>query len=126
LSRFASEGLRVLCFGVRKLTLGQFEEFKEKHEAIRRQKGKDQKDKMLRLFDTMEQDLKYIGISAIEDKLQDEVGETIESLRNAGINVWMLTGDKMETAIEIAKSCNLFDHGMTQLIFSFSDMLSIT
>lgn len=57
----------------------------------------------------MEQGLKYIGCTAIEDKLQEGVPETIEILRHANINVWMLTGDKMETAIEIARSCKLFD-----------------
>ena len=47
----------------------------------------------------MEQGLKYIGCTAIEDKLQEGVPETIEILRHDNINVWMLTGDKMETAI---------------------------
>lgn len=70
--------------------------------------------------------MKYIGCTAIEDKLQEGVPETIEILRHANINIWMLTGDKMETAIEIAWSCWLFDVGMTELLFSFSDMLSIT
>ena len=57
----------------------------------------------------MERDLTLIGCTAIEDKLQDGVPQTIGLLREAGINIWMLTGDKMETAIEIAKSCNLLE-----------------
>ena len=57
---------------------------------------------MIRLYDKMEQNLKYIGCTAIEDKLQEGVPQTIKTLREARINIWMLTGDKMETAIEIA------------------------
>jgi len=45
------------------------------------------------------------GCSAIEDKLQDEVGKTIYDIRKAGIHVWVLTGDKVETAINIGQSC---------------------
>ena len=48
-----------------------------------------------------------IGATAIEDKLQDQVGETISALKNAGIKIWVLTGDKMETAVNIARSCKL-------------------
>ena len=53
----------------------------------------------------MEKDLEMVGTTAIEDKLQDEVGDTISSLKNAGIKVWVLTGDKLDTAVSIGKSC---------------------
>ena len=55
----------------------------------------------------LERDLEYVGSSAIEDKLQYGVPETIDMLLNANIKVWVLTGDKQETAIEIGKSCKL-------------------
>jgi P-type E1-E2 ATPase len=48
-----------------------------------------------------------VGSTAIEDKLQDQVGETIDALKKAGIKVWVLTGDKVATAINIAFSCKL-------------------
>lgn len=68
------------------------------------------KEEMLnKLYDEMEKDLQYVGSSAIEDLLQEEVPETIEILMSAGIRVWVLTGDKQETAIEIGKSCNLIN-----------------
>ncbi|GKE04936.1 phospholipid-transporting ATPase 2 isoform X1, partial [Tanacetum coccineum] len=54
----------------------------------------------------LEHDLEILGVAAIEDRLQDGVPETIETLRKAGINFWMLTGDKQNTAIQIALSCN--------------------
>ena len=55
----------------------------------------------------MEYNLEYLGSSAIEDKLQDGVADTISNIMNANIRVWVLTGDKQETAIEIGKSCKL-------------------
>ena len=57
------------------------------------------------LFDSYETNLTYIGSTAIEDKLQNEVPQTIAKLIEASIRVWVLTGDKQETAIEIGKSC---------------------
>ena len=61
----------------------------------------------------IECELNLLGSSGIEDKLQDGVPEAIASLRQADIKIWVLTGDKQETAIEIAKSCNLFSPEMT-------------
>jgi phospholipid-transporting ATPase len=71
------------------------------------------KDELLdRHADVLEQGLKLAGITAIEDKLQDGVPDTIKVLMEADIRVWVLTGDKEETAIEIAKSCNLIQPHM--------------
>lgn len=68
----------------------------------------------MELQEKIEKDLIVIGATAIEDKLQDEVGETIEALKHAGIKVWVLTGDKVETAINIAYSCRLLDDSLTR------------
>ena len=65
------------------------------------------------LYDHYEQDLEFVGASAIEDKLQQGVSETIDVLIKANIKVWVLTGDKQETAIEIGKSCKLIQPDMT-------------
>jgi phospholipid-transporting ATPase len=62
-----------------------------------------------------------LGATAIEDKLQDEVGATIASLRVAGIKVWVLTGDKVETAINIGYSCQLISPDMTLIIVEERD-----
>ena len=63
--------------------------------------------KLADLYDSYERDLTYGGSTAIEDKLQFGVPETIDMLIQANIKVWVLTGDKQETAIEIGKSCKL-------------------
>lgn len=64
----------------------------------------------------MEKGLEYVGSSAIEDLLQEEVPETIQKLMTAGIRLWVLTGDKQETAIEIGKSCNLINEQEMELV----------
>jgi P-type E1-E2 ATPase len=59
------------------------------------------------IYDSFERNIFLLGATAVEDKLQDEVPQTIHSLQEAGIKIWMLTGDKLETAENIAESCNL-------------------
>ena len=63
-------------------------------------------------YDKYETNLSYVGATAIEDKLQNGVPETIDILLKAKIKVWVLTGDKQETAIEIGKSCSLIQNDM--------------
>jgi phospholipid-translocating ATPase len=60
-------------------------------------------------IEELESDMELLGVTGVEDKLQDEVADTIESLRSAGIQVWMLTGDKVETATCIAISAGFKD-----------------
>ena len=57
--------------------------------------------KMAVLQEQIEQELHLVGVTGIEDKLQDEVPDTINKMRNAGIKVWIITGDKIETAVNI-------------------------
>jgi magnesium-transporting ATPase (P-type) len=67
----------------------------------------DREKKVASVQEEIEVNLELIAATAIEDKLQDKVGETIASLKEAGIQVWVLTGDKIETAINIGFSCQL-------------------
>lgn len=76
---------------------------------------------MEEIYDEYELDLDYIGSSAIEDKLQENVPETIAKLLEAEIRVWVLTGDKQETAIEIGKSCKLIQDSFEVLIINVQD-----
>lgn len=62
-----------------------------------------------------------VGSTAIEDKLQDNVKETIEVFKEAGIKVWVLTGDKVETAINIGYSCGLLNSKMKQEVIHTTD-----
>ena len=78
-------------------------------------------EKMSELQDKIEVDLEVVGATAIEDKLQDRVGETIDAMLKAGISVWVLTGDKIETAINIAYSCRLLNMDVEQIIIDERD-----
>jgi phospholipid-translocating ATPase len=59
----------------------------------------------------LETDLELLAVTGVEDRLQDHVRSSLETLRNAGVAVWMLTGDKIETAINIAYAAKLFARG---------------
>lgn len=85
----------------------------------------DREKKIEDVQDTIEQGLKLVGATAIEDKLQDEVGETIGFIKDAGVKVWVLTGDKVETAINIAFSCNLITNGYNQIIIDGQDIKKV-
>jgi magnesium-transporting ATPase (P-type) len=77
-------------------------------------------------MDEIESALELIGVTAIEDKLQDEVPESIAKMINAGVKVWMITGDKQETAINIAVSCRLFNDTDNLLICNASSKAEAT
>lgn len=63
-------------------------------------------------YNKIEQNIYLLGCTIVEDKLQDDVPETIKDLREANIKIWMLTGDKMNTAYNIGLSCNLISSNM--------------
>lgn len=69
----------------------------------------------------MESELVILGATAIEDELQDNVAETVKALKDAGIKIWVLTGDKIETAINIAYSCKLLDDSLEKAIIDVEE-----
>ncbi|BFU20548.1 phospholipid-translocating P-type ATPase [Entamoeba histolytica HM-3:IMSS] len=109
LNEFSSVGLRTLVLAIKTINEDIFSKWYEKYDdAINLLEGREEEVELLQ--NEMEKDLQIIGISAIEDKLQEGVPETIEMLLRGGIKVWMITGDKMETAINIGKSCKLINN----------------
>ena len=68
--------------------------------------------KVEEVADRMERGFELLGSTAIEDKLQEDVDKAIFSMKSAGIKVWVLTGDKIETAINIGFSCKLLNEKM--------------
>jgi len=77
---------------------------------------KDREEKVSAVAELIEKGFTLIGTTAIEDKLQDDVSGTLEFIKSAGIKVWVLTGDKIETAINIGISCNLLNVDMETFI----------
>ena len=112
LDKFAMDGLRTLVLGVRDLTQEQFDDWKAEHKVAAVALD-DRDEKLDAVYNMIEKDLTLIGATAIEDKLQDGVPQTIANLQLAGIKVWVLTGDKQETAINIGYSCNLLSDDMS-------------
>jgi phospholipid-translocating ATPase len=104
---FAIKGLRTLVVAFKAIDPEQYEEWNKRYQHVRLYTTQDKENKIAVLAEEMEQSFKLIGVTAVEDKLQDKVPRAIEEFRKAGIKVWMLTGDKMETAENIGLSCKM-------------------
>lgn len=115
LEEFATEGLRTLCIARRELTWAEYQDFNARHLAAAASLT-DREAKMEVVADSIERELTLLGGTAIEDRLQDGVPESISTLAQAGIKLWVLTGDKVETAINIGFSCNLLGNDMELLV----------
>ncbi|RAH66774.1 phospholipid-translocating P-type ATPase domain-containing protein [Aspergillus aculeatinus CBS 121060] len=117
LEMFASEGLRTLCVADRELSEEEYLAWSKEHDLAAAALT-DREEKLEEVASNIEQDLMLIGGTAIEDRLQDGVPDTISLLAEAGIKLWVLTGDKVETAINIGFSCNLLDNDMELIVFN--------
>ncbi|MBA0638180.1 hypothetical protein Godav_022213 [Gossypium davidsonii] len=117
LEKFGSAGLRTLCLAYKDLAPDVYESWNEKFIQAK-SSLRDRERKLDEVAELIEKDLILIGATAIEDKLQEGVPDCIETLSRAGIKIWVLTGDKMETAINIAYACNLLNNEMKQFIIS--------
>uniref|UniRef100_A0A8C4M4U1 Phospholipid-transporting ATPase n=1 Tax=Equus asinus asinus TaxID=83772 RepID=A0A8C4M4U1_EQUAS len=114
LDDFAIEGLRTLMVAYRELDNAFFQAWSKKHsEACL--SLEDRENKISNVSEEIEKDLMLLGATAIEDKLQDGVLETIITLNKAKIKMWTLTGDKQETAVNIAYACNIFEDEMDEI-----------
>ncbi|XP_065011842.1 phospholipid-transporting ATPase 1-like [Musa acuminata AAA Group] len=117
LHAYSSLGLRTLVIGMRDLSGREFENWKACYNiASTSLSGRE--DLLGDIASQVESDLRILGATGIEDKLQQGVPEAIESLRKAGMRVWVLTGDKRETAISIGYSCKLISNNMSQIIIN--------
>jgi len=121
LERFATEGLRTLCLGVSVIKESDYDAWNGKMVAASTSM-EDRENKVDEAAMQIERDLTLIGATAIEDRLQDQVPETIAKLLEANIHVWMLTGDKQETAINIAKSCRLHNDNTELIIINVTSL----
>ncbi|XP_015076708.1 phospholipid-transporting ATPase 3-like isoform X2 [Solanum pennellii] len=117
LEQFGAAGLRTLCLAYRDLNPDVYESWNEKFIQAK-SSIRDREKKLDEVSELIEKDLVLIGCTAIEDKLQEGVPACIETLSRAGIKIWVLTGDKLETAINIAYACNLINNSMKQFVIS--------
>ena len=120
LELFAREGLRTLCIAQKDIDEEEYLAWSKTHD-IAASAVEDRENKIEVVSDAIERDLTLIGGTAIEDRLQDGVPDTIALLGEAGIKLWVLTGDKVETAINIGFSCNLLNNDMDLIVFKVNE-----
>lgn len=120
LEMFAREGLRTLCIAQRYLDEEEYQQWNKEH-ALAAAAINDREEKLERVSEMIEQNLTLLGGTAIEDRLQEGVPDTIALLAEAGIKLWVLTGDKVETAINIGFSCNLLNNDMELIVMKIDD-----
>ncbi|XP_045399609.1 phospholipid-transporting ATPase IK [Lemur catta] len=114
LAAFAKESLRTLCLAYKEVDEAMYERWHQQHEEA----GvllQNRVQALQELYNEMEQSLNLLGATGIEDRLQDGVPVTIECLKKANIKIWVLTGDKQETAVNISFACQLLSENMVIL-----------
>ncbi|CAL8114228.1 unnamed protein product [Orchesella dallaii] len=114
---YAMMGLRTLAIAKRELTTKEYDDFANELRAARRL-IKNRQEKVREVYSSIESHMTLIGATGVEDQLQENVPETLQSFAAAGIRVWMLTGDKLETGVNVAVSCGLITASTKQYIVS--------
>jgi len=115
----AREGLRTLVVAKKCLTLEQYQDFEQRYSAAKLSVV-NRSAQVSAVVESLQRDMCLLCVTGVEDRLQDGTRHTLEMLRNAGLRVWMLTGDKLETATCIAKSSRLV--ARTQDIHVFKEV----
>ncbi|XVF03486.1 hypothetical protein REPUB_Repub04eG0265400 [Reevesia pubescens] len=118
INEYADAGLRTLVLAYRELSEDEYKVFNEKFAEAKNSVSADRETLIDEVADKIERDLILLGATAVEDKLQNGVPDCIDKLAQAGIKLWVLTGDKMETAINIGFACSLLRQGMKQIIIN--------
>jgi phospholipid-transporting ATPase len=118
LEEYATEGLRTLCLAMREVPEDEFQRWWQIFDKASTTVSGNRAEELDKAAEIIEHDFYLLGATAIEDKLQDGVPDTIHTLQQAGIKVWVLTGDRQETAINIGMSCKLLSEDMTLLIIN--------
>ncbi|KAI8331670.1 hypothetical protein BC941DRAFT_360157 [Chlamydoabsidia padenii] len=115
LEDYANEGLRTLCIAMREIPEEEYSRWSQIYDKAATTLV-NRADELDRAAEMIEKDLFLLGATAIEDRLQDGVPDTIHTLQEAGIKVWVLTGDRQETAINIGYSCKLLNEDMSLIV----------
>lgn len=118
---FAVEGLHTLCLAYAELSDEWFEEWHRRYRMASADIN-NREEAMAGVADEIERDLTLLGATAIEDKLQDGVPETLRKLEQAGVKIWVLTWDKQETAINIGLSCGAIDEGIDVVLINENNL----
>lgn len=120
MEEYAKEGFRTLVLAYRIISQTEYDDWNQRHYMKAASSIQNREKNIAEAAELIEKNLIILGATAIEDKLQEEVPETISMLKQAGMKVWILTGDKIETAVNIGYSCKLIDQN-TSLIYLTDD-----
>jgi phospholipid-transporting ATPase len=121
LEDYATEGLRTLCVAYRDISESEYKQWSTIYDqAAATVNGRG--EALDKAAEIIEKDMFLLGATAIEDKLQEGVPDAIHTLQLAGIKVWVLTGDRQETAINIGMSCRLITESMNLVIVNEENM----
>ncbi|MBA0840335.1 hypothetical protein Goarm_002924, partial [Gossypium armourianum] len=120
LSSYAEDGLRTLAFAYRTIEAAEYESWNTIFTQAKATIGPEREELLEQASEMIEKDLILLGVVAVEDKLQKGVPECIDKLAQAGLKIWLLTGDKRETAINIGFACSLLRQDMKQFHLSLS------
>ncbi|XP_061370330.1 probable phospholipid-transporting ATPase 4 [Gastrolobium bilobum] len=126
LNEYGEAGLRTLALAYRMLDEQEYFAWNNEFQKARAAVGADREAMLERVSEIMERELILVGATAVEDKLQKGVPQCIDKLAQAGLKIWVLTGDKMETAINIGFSCSLLRQGMKQICITATNSDSVT
>ncbi|KAK6928340.1 P-type ATPase, C-terminal [Dillenia turbinata] len=118
IKRYAESGLRTLVIAYRELDEKEYKTWEVGFLKAKTSVTADRDALVDAAADKIEREMILVGATAVEDKLQKGVPECIDKLAKAGISIWVLTGDKMETAINIGYACSLLRQGMKQIVIS--------
>ncbi|XP_015879082.2 probable phospholipid-transporting ATPase 8 [Ziziphus jujuba] len=118
INKYAEAGLRTLVIAYRELNEEEYKKWEEEFLKAKTSVTLDRDALVDAAADKIERDLILLGATAVEDKLQKGVPECINKLAQAGIKIWVLTGDKMETAVNIGYACSLLRQDMKQIIIT--------
>ncbi|XP_039070787.1 probable phospholipid-transporting ATPase 4 [Hibiscus syriacus] len=121
LNEYGEAGLRTLALAYKKLEESEYSAWNTEFQKAKTSIGADRDIMLEKAAEMMERDLILIGATAVEDKLQKGVPKCIDKLAQAGLKLWVLTGDKMETAINIGYACSLLRQGMKQICIQATD-----
>ena len=125
-NEYSEKGLRILLIGYKELSIEEFLEFDNKYKYLSEDlEDNNTQEKLYKLYEEIENNIILLGVTAIEDRLQYQVEETINKFINIGIKICMVTGDKLETAKNIAKSCKLINQDMDIILVEYNRILDI-
>ncbi|GMN42516.1 hypothetical protein TIFTF001_011718 [Ficus carica] len=118
IKKYAEAGLRTLVIAYRELGEEEYRRWEEEFVKAKTSVSENRDALVDEAADKIERNLILLGATAVEDKLQKGVPECIDKLSQAGIKIWVLTGDKMETAINIGYACSLLRQDMKHIVIT--------